>query len=137
MELNFIPSTHIDYAWAIGASCLAASIDGVEEIMPGQLKMILSRGERQLIQVSDNGETVAWVVFRFDQLPNMRVAHLTNVTAVKPGLKNVMEIAKRAAAEHGCSEMRISCKPAQSRLFKRYGFEPVYETLRIQTWQQI
>ncbi len=137
MELHFVKAEYINEAWEAGAYRLEESIKGIDEITPEQLKELLKEGDRTLILVTDEGESIAWAVFRIDQLPNLKVAHLTNVTAIKPGLKNVMEVAKKAAKEHGCDEMRISCKPAQSRLFKRYGFEPVYETLRIPTWQQI
>lgn len=132
MELVHVPATHIDYAWRDGASCLAEACDTVEEITGDQLKLILSRGERTLVQMRDGESIVGWGAYRVDPLPNIRALHITQLVAHNGEFERFFEEIKKVAYALGCSEVRSSCKPAQARLFRqKCGFEPIYETLRV------
>ena len=121
MSLLIVPSTHIDYAWNTdGASCLAESCT-VDEITPDQLKMILSRGERTLVQIK-NGDKTGWGVYR----------HITNLVAHNTSFEGFFDEMKRIAKTYGCSSVRCSCSAAHARLYKmKNGFSKVYETIEV------
>jgi hypothetical protein len=131
MQLLHIPATHIDEAWKDGASELAKACDtSGGEIEGPQLKMILSRGERALIRMESEGETLGWGVVRIDQLPNMRVLFVTDMVAPNAHFENFYEALKGLAKTYGCSRLRCAAKPAQARLYRmKCNFRPVYEIL--------
>ena len=130
MKLTIIPPKFIDYAWRDGASSLGESC--VDECTPDQLKMLLAKDERALVRMDGDQGIVGWGAFRVDNLPNMRVLHITNLTAHDSNFEAFFDELKLMAEQIGCIEVRCSCLPAQSRLFKaKCGFEPVYETLRV------
>ena len=132
MSLVIIPSTHIDQAWADGANCLEEVTQLVEEITGSQLKMILSRGERTLVRMDTEGKTVGWGTFRIDQLPNMRVLHITDLVAHNGHFENFLDELKQIAATIGASRIRCSAHHSQARLYRqKCGFRPVYETLEV------
>ena len=132
MNLVIVPPTHIDYAWREGASCLAEACALVDEITGDQLKMILARGERTLVRMDDEGKVAGWGAFRVDQLPNLRILHLTDLVAHNAGFERFFEEIKQVAFSLGCSRIRCSTHPAQARLYRmKCGFKPVYETLEV------
>lgn len=132
LRLNLIQAQFIDFAWADGASCLAEALVGFSEITGEQLKMILSRGERTLVRLDEGGKTAGWGCYRVDQLPNIRVLHITDLVSHNNDFHRFFEEMKVIARALGCSEIRCSCKPAQARLFKRTNqFQEVYTTLRV------
>ena len=133
MHLSIIPSHAIDRAWRDGASCLAEACEtSGGEIEGPQLKMILSRGERTLVALVDEGKPVGWGVWRIDQLPNIRVLHCTDLVAHNAHFEAFFFALKEAAAMMGCSEIRCCAKPAQARLYRmKLGMESIYETLRV------
>lgn len=133
MKLLHVPATHVDQAWRDGADKLAlACATSGGEVTGDQLKFLLARGERTLIQMNDNGVVVGWGVIRVDQLPNVRVLHLCEVYAPRNLHAEYFAQVKELAKAHGCSEVRCSAKPAQARLYRmKFAFEPVYETLRV------
>lgn len=134
MKLEPIGAFFIDKAWKEGASCLAdACEESGGEITGSQLKMILSKGERTLIRMEIDGNTVGWGAIRVDQLPNLRALHITNLVAPHGHFEQFFEEIKAMASKLGCSEVRCSAKPAQARLFRmKCGFVPVYETLKVE-----
>lgn len=131
MKLLHVPATHVDRAWQDGASELAKACEtSGGEITGDQLKMILSRGERTLIRLDDEGKTVGWAVFRIDQLPNMRVFFITDLVAPNAGFPRFFGAVKELAASLGCSRVRCAAKEAQARLYTmKLGFAPVYSIL--------
>lgn len=133
MSLFIVPQSHTDYAWeSDGASCLGEACT-TDEITPSQLKMILSRGERTLVQMKNSEDkVVGWGCYRIDQLPNLRALHITNLVAHNGGFENFFEEIKKIASAYGCSRVRCSCLPTQAMLFKiKCNFLPVYTTLEI------
>lgn len=134
MELRKVPQTHIDIAWADGASALseATEVSG-GEITASQLKMLLAMGDRTLLQLWDDG-TKGWVVVRVDQLPNMRVLMVTDLVAHNADFEKYLPLLQEMAKGAGCSRVRCAAKPAQARLYRmRCGFSPVYEVLEVNT----
>lgn len=134
MKLEPIGTFFIDKAWKEGADCLAAACEeSGGDITGSQLKLILSRGERTLIRMDNDGQTVGWGAIRVDQLPNLRALHVTNLVAPHGHFEQFFDEIKTMAATLGCSRVRCSAKPAQARLYRmKCGFLPVYETLEVE-----
>ncbi len=132
MNLVVIEPKHIDFAWRDGASCLAEACKLVDEITGDQLKMILARGERYLVRLDDDGKTLGWGTFRVDQLPNLRVLHVTDLVAHNGHFEQFFDQLKQLAEAFGCSRIRCSAHEAQARLYRqKLGFKPVYTTLEV------
>ena len=131
MRLIPVPHTHVDRAWKEGASCLARACDtSGGEIEGPQLKMLLARGERTLIRMDAEGDTVGWGVVRVDQLPNMRVLFVTDLVAPHGHFERFFAALTDLAVTHGCSRIRCAAKPAQARLYSmKLAFKPVYSIL--------
>lgn len=125
----------VDFAWAEGASELAKACDtSGGEITGDQLKLLIARGERTLIRMESEGQTVGWGVVRIDQLPNMRVLFVTDLVAPGAHFETFLSELKGMAAQHGCSRVRCAARPAQARLYRmKAGFRPVYEILEVET----
>lgn len=134
IELVPIKASHIDQAWKMGAHNLSKACDASGgEITGDQLKMLLSRGERELISMVRDGEVAGWGVIRVDQLPNMRVCMVTDMYAPHGGYPEFLKLLREWAGSVGCSRVRCAAKPAQARLYARAGFEPVYTILEVPT----
>jgi hypothetical protein len=131
IKLIHVPTTHIDFAWRKGAYCLAEACDAsFGEITGDQLKMILARGERSLLEMTMDGETVGWGVVRVDQLPNLRVLHITDLVAHNASFEDYFEQIKQLARDLGCSKVRCCAGPAQERLYRmKSGFRALYTTM--------
>lgn len=131
--LSIVAPQFIDKAWKDGASCLVeACATSGGEIEGPQLKLILSRGERTLVALMENGKPVGWGCWRIDQLPNIRALHCTELVAHNGHFEAFFDELKKAAKYLGCSEIRCSCGPSQARLYRmKLGMEPVYTTLRV------
>ena len=132
MPLVVVPPNFVDWAWRDGASSLCEPCSTVEDITGDQLKLILSRGERTLVRMDKDDKTVGWGAFRVDQLPNLRVLHITDLVSHNGEFHTFFDEIKDIAKNLGCIEVRCSCKPVQARLFKQTnGFEEVFTTLRV------
>lgn len=133
MRLNPIPSTHIDFAWSDGAHVLSKACDvSGGEITGDQLKMMLSRGERNLLRLDDEDRVVGWAVVRIDQLPNVRVMMVTDLVAPGGYFHHCLEPLREMSRAYGCSVIRCAAKPAQQRLYQhKCGFKPVYQILEV------
>lgn len=130
MKLIPIPSHHTDAAWKDGANSLSESC--AEECTIDQLKMLISRGERQLVRMDGDCGMVGWAVFRVDALPNFRVMHVTNLVAHNAHFERFFGAVKSLASDLGCSRIRCCAKAAQARLYQaKLGFSPVYTTLEV------
>ena len=131
MQLHLIQPQFVDFAWRDGASCLAEACDTSSgEITGDQLKLVLSRGERQLVRMNDGEKVVGWGVFRIDQLPNVRALHVTDLVAHNAGFEAFFEALQGIARAYGCSSIRCAAGPAQARLYRmKCGFESVYSIL--------
>lgn len=135
MALIPVPQTHIDLAWRDGAHKLAEACDSSGgEITGDQLKLILSRGERTLVQMQADDKTVGWGVVRVDQLPNMRVLFVTDMYAPWGHFETFFDELKGMARALGCSRVRCAAQAAQERLYRmKCGFSPVYTILEVES----
>ena len=128
LNLIHIPAYQVDFAWKDGADSLHEACS--EECTIDQLKLVLSRGERELIRMDDETGTVGWGVFKIDNYPNIRVLHVTNLVAHGAHFERFFELLRDIAKRQGCSSIRCSAKPAQAKLYAvKLGFVSVYETL--------
>lgn len=128
ISLIHIPAHQVDFAWKDGASSLSEACS--EECTIDQLKLVISRGERELIRMDDESGTVGWGVFKIENYPNIRVLHVTNLVAHGAHFERFFESLRAIAKGYGCSRIRCSAKPAQARLYaSKLGFASVYETL--------
>lgn len=133
MKLIPVPASHIDAAYRRGADCLHEACDtSGGEITGDQLKMMLSRGERTLLEMIIAEKTVGWGVVRVDQLPNIRVLFITDLVAHNANFEDYFEAIKQLARDLGCSKVRCAAKDAQARLYRmKSGFKPVYSVLEV------
>ena len=130
MELRYVPPTHIDKAWSDGADKLGEACEaGGDEITGDQLKLILARGERTLVQMWDEG-IIGWGHYKIEQLPNIRVLFITGLYAPNGHFEQCWEQIKEVARMNGCSRVRCAAKPAQARLYNmKCAMTPVYQIM--------
>lgn len=132
-KLQIIPAHFVDQAWREGAHMLSKACDASGgEITGDQLKMLLSRGERVLLRIDQDGACVGWAVTRIDQLPNVRVLHITGLYAPGGHWAACFELLADMARANGCVEMRCCAGQAQQRLYMRkLPWKPVHTTLKV------
>ena len=133
MQLLYVDAKFIDMAWRDGACKLSEACDeSGGEITGDQLKMILARGERTLVQMRVDDAVVGWGVFRIDQLPNLRVLFITDLYAPGGHFEQFFAAIKDVALSAGCSRVRCAAKPVQARLYAiKCQFQPVYSILEV------
>lgn len=130
MILQVVSSTHIDQAWRDGAFKLAEACDrAAGEVTADQLKMLLSRGEKQLIALRDDDQIRGWSVIQFDQYPNMRALFIYSLYA--PGVtKQFTELLCDVARQQGCSAIRAACDESNQRLWEmKLGAKRAYTVM--------
>jgi hypothetical protein len=128
MILTPIHARHVDYAWRDGANALGEAT--VEECTNDQLKMLIARGERQLLRMDKDGKTVGWAVFRVDMLPNMNVLWLTNLSAHNAHFEQFYVLLEQIAKDLGCSRIRFAASPSHRRLYKmKLKAQDVYQVM--------
>lgn len=132
-DIEHVPPHFVDREWKAGAFKLAeACATSGGEVTGDQLKLLLMRGERALARIVKDGQAVGWMALRIDQLPNVRVLHVCELYAPGAMFSECWDQLKVFASGNGCTEIRCAAKPAQARLYRmKFGFEPVYETLRV------
>lgn len=132
-QLRIVPAAFVGRAWADGAHQLAMACEtSGGEITGDQLKLLLCRGERDLIRIDLDGQAVGWAVTRIDQLPNVRALHVCELYAPGGHWTACYDLLADMARGNGCSEIRCSAKPAQCRLYQRHQpWQPLYTTMRI------
>lgn len=132
-QLQPIPAQFVGQAWREGAHMLAKACDASGgEITGDQLKLLLMRGERSLLRITQDGECVGWAAIRIDQLPNVRALHVTDLYAPGGHWIACFEQLKAMAKANGCEEMRCCAGGAQQRLYQReLPWEALYTTLRV------
>lgn len=130
MQLVHVSPQFIDRAWSDGAFKLDEAL--TYETTIDQLKMMLARGERLLFCGMDEGNILGWMVANVEQYANVRVFHVYALHAPHHMHAEFFAQLQSIAQQQGCSEVRCCAKPAQARLYRmRWGFESVYETLRV------
>jgi hypothetical protein len=133
MKLFVVPAHMALKAWSDGAHKLSEATDKAKgEVTTDQLKLLLARGERQLIGIESAGDVVAWFAVVIDQLPNVRVLYI--YAAWAPGSVNAEVFAPLAqfARDAGASEIRGASNDAIMRIWRaKLGAEKLYNVFRI------
>jgi hypothetical protein len=132
MQTFVIPPAFVDRAWKEGASLLAKACDRAkDEITGDQLKLMLSRGERTLVRLSENDEAIGWAAITVEQLPNLRAFYVWSLYAPQHSLDMHKQL-NRMALECGCSVIRGAVDEANERLWQRIKAEKVYSVYQIE-----
>lgn len=131
----FVVPTHLALkAWSDGAHKLTEAIEKAKgEVTPDQLRMLLARGERQLIGIEDGGTVLVWFAVTVEQLPNVRVLYI--YAAWAPGAVTAEVFAPLAdfARDAGASEIRGASNDAIMRIWRaKLGAEKLYNVFRIE-----
>ena len=116
LKILIVPPTHIDFAWQDGASVLHEVCSIVDECTESQLKLILSRGEKTLAQLVEDGKVVGWVCWTINAYPNKRVLHVSGIVAHNAQSERFFNNLNEIAVVTGCSSIRYSAPPAQARM---------------------
>lgn len=130
MNIFQVPVEFVGRAWADGAHTLSKAADkAAGEITTDQLKMILMRGERALLGISDGEKTAVWMAVGVDQLPNVRTLFVYSIAgeATAEAFSCLAAYAKAA----GCTEIRGACSDSVLRLWRKFEAEKVYNVFRI------
>ena len=130
MRLQIYPAAMVDQLWDGNADALVAAMPRNHgECTGDQLKMMLMRGDVALVGSAD-----VWAAVQFVDYPNMRALHIYAVASRGNGgginHGDIAELAEYARA-NGATAITCSADKAAERLYSRYGFDPVYTTLRI------
>lgn len=134
MNLFQVPIQFVERAWADGAHNLSQAVEKSQgEITADQLKLILTRGERILVGVAEEGQTpVGWAAVSVQQLPNLRTLYVYAIYAPGATGPEAFGLLKQYAKDNGCSEIRGACDDAVQRLWERkLGAQKVYTVMRI------
>lgn len=117
MNLFQVPREMVDKAWRDGASILGKACEkSGGEVTPDQLRLILTRGEKALIGVSEGQSVSGWAAVEVQQLPNLRALYVYAIHA--PGATH-LDLLREYAKANGCSVIRGACSDAVLRLWER------------------
>jgi hypothetical protein len=134
MKIVHIPPAHVDRAWRDGAHNLAEACKWASrEVTPDQLKMLLARGERQLLGLDVDGAFVAWAAVQVQQLPNIRVLYIYSIYAPGSTSPEAFRLLADLAKAEGCSSIRGACVEQVARLWERkLGAKRLYIQMEIE-----
>lgn len=120
MKLLVIPPIHVARVWDNGAHKLAEACKWASrEITPDQLKMMLMRGERQLVALDVDGEFKAWAAIQFQTLPNIRVLYVYAIYASGNTGPDAFKLLADYARAEGCASIRGACSEQVLRIWER------------------
>lgn len=132
MGLCLIPPAFIDRAWKDGAHHLGEACERAsDEVTADQLKMLLARGERELLCLMVGNEPKGWAAVQVQQLPNIRVLYVYSLYAPHHSL-DVYSLLNQKAIEAGCSVIRGAVDEVNERLWQRVKAQKVYSIYQIE-----
>ena len=130
MDLFVCQPHEIDRAWRDGADSLGDAVKHAQrEVTLDQLKMLLSRNERTLIGLRDEGGVKGWAAVGVQQLPNIRVMHVYAMAGKGICTIEGFGLLKQYAEANGCSSVRGAVRASVMRMMQqRFGAKPLYQT---------
>lgn len=133
MRIFQVPVEYTERAWKDGAHNLSEAVEKAKgEITTDQLKMLITRGERALLGVSDEEKVIAWLAVQVQQLPNVRTLYVYSIYAPNGTMPAAFEQLRQYAKAAGCSEIRGACVDSVLRLWERkFKAEKLYSVMRI------
>lgn len=128
MNLVHVPAAFIDRAWKDGASSLSEACKWAEdEITASQLKLMLSRGERDLFALEHEGRYTAWACTQVQQLPNIRTLYVYAFVAHENTGPELFRLLGDLARAQGCSSIRGACRDELIRgMQRKFGVKRLY-----------
>ncbi len=100
-----------------------------DEITASQLKMLLARGERNLIGLEVDGTYPAWAAVQVQQLPNIRVLYVYGMAAKDNTGPAMFRLLGDVARAEGCSSIRGACRDELIRgMERKFGVKRLYTT---------
>lgn len=123
-----VPTTHVEEAWAEGAFRLGEACKRADgDITPEQLKAELLEGKKTLL-----GHDGGWMVVEVQNYPNRKILHIDAIYAPKVQKRAPFDELVALAKHNGCDAIQAACQPSSARLWRRFGFRPTYQILRVE-----
>lgn len=130
MKMFSVPASHVDQAWRDGAYNLAEACKRCDDVTGDQLKLMLARGEFDLIGWADDTPQ-AWAAVTIQQLPNLRSLYIYAIWGRGKASREALNQLVEYARHNGCTRIRGACDETISRLWRRYGFTPAYTVMEL------
>ena len=132
MKLYVVPTHQVQRFWHLAEPLLQKAIEkGNGEFTTGQLKLLVTQGQQQLLLVMKEEICYVALTVQFINYPNDRIAYITYI-----GGKNTkagFEQFKQWAKEQGCTAIQGSTKyESIARLWNRlYGYQKKYQLMEL------
>jgi hypothetical protein len=132
MKLYVVPTNQVQRFWYLAEPLLQKALDkGNGEFVSGQLKLLLTQGQQQLLLLMKEDKCYVAVTVQWINYPNDRVAYITYI-----GGKNTkagFEQFKTWVRQNGGTAIQGSTKfESIARLWNRlYGYEKKYQLMEL------
>ena len=132
MKLYVVPTNQVQRFWYLAEPLLQKALDkGNGEFVSGQLKLLLTQGQQQLLLLMKENKCYVALTVQWVNYPNDRVAYITYI-----GGKNTkagFEQFKTWVKQNGGTAIQGSTKfESIARLWnKLYGYEKKYQLMEL------
>ena len=132
MKLYVVPTNQVQRFWYLAEPLLQKALDkGNGEFVSGQLKLLLTQGQQQLLLLMKENKCYVALTVQWVNYPNDRVAYITYI-----GGKNTkagFEQFKTWVRQNGGTAIQGSTKfESIARLWnKLYGYEKKYQLMEL------
>jgi hypothetical protein len=133
-RLKWVSSDELDFWWPMCVAQLSEGLSSGEgETHIEQLRLYLTEARCNLVILLNNkDDVIGSLAIQFVNLPNIRIGFIHSIGGRSLlADKDVWSTFKFSCKQRGASSIRASCKPSQSRLFRRIGFNVIYEQIEI------
>lgn len=134
MNLTLVPYTHVDQVWSDVAPMMARALTDKAshgEATIDQIRMAIVQKDKHLVVASEGEEIIGAATIEFMQYPNKRIALMGNLGGKGVCTQEALDTIKHWCKEMGASELRAFAKDAQTRLYVRFGLEPLYHVVGV------
>jgi hypothetical protein len=133
LQVIYVSKDALAYYWPLCEAHIERGLlPGQGEANAKHVLLELEAGRAHLIVGEDGAGHVHWsIAVQFHPMPNYRVAHVYSI-----GGRGVIDNAhhwkgiKDWMKANGAVKVQGTCRPAQARLWRKLGFEPVYQVVR-------
>jgi len=134
MKIKFVDRPDVHLWWPHAHKFLKMGLETSEnEVTLEQLYELINSGHTQLIMYfNDDLEVAGAMTCNFISLPNMRVLHVSALSGYRViDQRSLWNEFKNECVKHGVHSIRAACKPAQARLWRRFGFNTIYQQIEV------
>lgn len=134
MNLTLVPHTHVDQVWSEVSPLMARALTDKAshgEATIDQIRMAIVQKEKHLVVAMEEEKIIGAATVEFVQYPNKRVALLGNLGGKGVCTQAAFDTIKTWCKGMGASELRAFAKDAQTRLYARFGLEPLYHVVGV------